>query len=97
MVLSTFNYILTRSCIFLTVIEPLNPFPKKPGFLLVYSTSLLKILWEKEKLLVMSNFSFFHSVFYPFGVVSAIFIKFKIVVRNSFSLEESKIRSLGKG
>ena len=24
---------------------------------------LLKTLWEKEKLLVMSNFSFFHSVF----------------------------------
>ena len=23
--------------------------------------------WEKEKLLVMSNFSFSHSVFYPFG------------------------------
>ena len=23
--------------------------------------------WEKEKLLVTSNFSFSHSVFYPFG------------------------------
>ena len=29
----------------------------------VCSTSLLKTLWEKEKLLVMSNFSFFHRVF----------------------------------
>ena len=42
-----------------------NPFPNKPWFSRVYSTSLLKTLWEKEKLL-MSNFSFSHSVFYPF-------------------------------
>ena len=44
----------------------LNPFPNKPWFLRVCSTSLLKTLWEKEKLLVTSNFSFSHSVFYPF-------------------------------
>ena len=31
-----------------------------------------------EKLLVTSNFSFSHSVFYPFEEHSAIFIKFKI-------------------
>ena len=42
--------------------------------------SLLKTLWEKEKLLVMSNFSFSHSVFYPVGELSAILIKFKIVI-----------------
>ena len=35
-----------------------NPFPNKPWFLHICSTSLLKTLWEKEKLLVMSNFSF---------------------------------------
>ena len=45
-----------------------NPFPNKPWFLRVCSTSLLKTLWEKEKLLVMSNFSFTHSVFYPFRI-----------------------------
>ena len=28
-----------------------NPFPNKPWFLRVYSTRLLKTLWEKEKLL----------------------------------------------
>ena len=39
------------------------------------STSLLKILWETEKLLVTSNFSLSHSVFYPFRKLSAIFIK----------------------
>ena len=36
------------------------------GFLGVCSTSLLKILLEKEKLHIMSNFSISHSVFYPF-------------------------------
>ena len=52
-----------------------------PGF---HSTSLLKILWEKGKLLVTSNFSFSHSVFYPFRDLSAIFIKFEIVICNLF-------------
>ena len=58
----------------------INPFPNKPWFLRVCSTSLLKTLWEKEKLLVMSNFSFSHNVFYPYGEPSAIFIKFEIVI-----------------
>ena len=61
-----------------------NPFPNKPWFLCVCSISLLKTLREKEKLLVMSNFSFSHSVFYPFGELSAIFIKFKIVICKLF-------------
>ena len=39
---------------------------------------VLKTLWEKEKLLVTSNFFFSISVFYPFEEISAIFIKFKI-------------------
>ena len=42
-----------------------NPSPNKPWFLHVCSTSLLKTLWVKEKLLVRNNFSFSHSVFYP--------------------------------
>ena len=57
-----------------------NPFPNKPLFLRVCCTSLLKTLCEKEKLLVTSNFSFFHSVFYPFGELCTIFIEFEIVV-----------------
>ena len=62
-----------------------NPFPNKPWFLRVCSTSLLKTLWEKEKLLVMSNFSFSQRVFFcPFGELSAIFIKFEIVVCKVF-------------
>ena len=57
-----------------------KPFPIEPLFLRVSPTYLLKTVWEKEKLLVTSNFSFSHTVFYPFGELVAIFIKFKIVV-----------------
>ena len=62
----------------------LNPFPNKPWFLRVCCTSLLKTLWEKEKLLVTNNFSFPHSVFYLFGELSSILIKFEIVVCKLF-------------
>ena len=61
-----------------------NPFPNNPWFSQVCSTSLLKTLWEKEKLLVTSNFSFSCSVFYPSGELSAIFIIFEIVVCKLF-------------
>ena len=40
--------------------------------------------WEKEKLLVTSNFSFSHSVFYPFGELFVISIKFEFVVGKLF-------------
>ena len=62
----------------------INPFPSKPWFLCVCSMSLLKTLWEKEKLLIMSNFSFSHSVFYPSRELCTIFIKFEIVVCKPF-------------
>ena len=61
----------------------LNPFPNKPWLLRVYSTSLSKTLWETEKLLVKSNFSFSHSIFYPENFF-AIFIKFEIVIGKLF-------------
>ena len=64
--------------------KSINSFPNKPLFLCICSTGLLKTLWEKEKLLVTSNFSFPHSIFYLFGELSAIFIKFKIVVCKLF-------------
>ena len=41
-----------------------NPFPNKSWFSCVCSPSLLKTLREKEKLLVTSNFSLSHNVFY---------------------------------
>ena len=49
-----------------------------------WEASLLKTLWEKEKLLVTSNFSFTHSVFYSLREISAIFIKSEIVVCKQF-------------
>ena len=52
------------TCVFLS--QKFNPFPNKPWLLRVCSISFLKTPWEKEKLLVMSNFSFSHSIFYPF-------------------------------
>ena len=55
-----------------------------PGFLRVCRISLLKTLWKKEKLLIMSNFSFSHSVFYPFRELSDIFIKFEILACELF-------------
>ena len=64
-----------------------NLFQNKPWFLHVCSKSHLKTLWEKEKLLVTSNFSFSHNVFYPFGKLSAIFIKCEIVVCKVFQFQ----------
>ena len=75
----------------------LNPFPNKPWFLRACNSSLLKTLREKEKLLVTSNFSFSHSVFYPFGELSAIFIQFEIVVCKHFDFGRVKDLSFGKG
>ena len=79
-------------------LQNINSFPNKPWLLRVCSTSLLKTLWKKEKLLVASNFSFSHSVFYPFEEFSAIIGKIEILSSaNAFSLEESKISHLEKG
>ena len=43
--------------------QEINPFPNKPWIVLICSTNLLKTPWEKEKLLVTSNFFFSHNVF----------------------------------
>ena len=64
--------------------EWVNSFQSKAWFLHVCCTSLLKTLWENEKLLVMSIFSFSHTVFNPFGELSSFFIKFKVVVCKLF-------------
>ena len=53
-------------------------------------------MWEKEKLLVTSNISFFHSVFHPFGEHSAILIKFRIFVCKLFEFERVYNLSFGK-
>ena len=88
------NLVLCRIKCFL---EWFNPFQNQPWFLCVCSLSLLKTLQEKEKLLVTSNFSFSRSVFYPFGELSVIFIKYKIVVCKLLHFGRVKNWLLGKG
>ena len=68
----------------------INPFPNKPLFLGVRSTRLSKTLWEKEKLLTMSNFFFSHSVLYPVENFMPFSSNLKMSSANSFSFEESK-------
>ena len=59
----------------------------------------LEILWEKEKLLVTSNFSIFYSVFYPFQ--RTFFFAFSsylvLLSVDFFSLDVSKFYRFGKG
>ena len=63
----------------------ISPFPNKPWFLHVCSTSLLKTLWDKETLFftLLENILPFSS---NLGMSSA----------NSFSFEESKICCVGQ-
>ena len=49
-----------------------------------------------EKLLLMSNFSFSNSIFYPLKNFLPFSLNMKCLSGNSFSLEESKICCLGK-
>ena len=67
--------VLVKICkIFICLL--INPSPNKPWFLLVCRTSLLKTLWEKERLLEQSllfppyflpiwiTFCYFHQIYY---------------------------------
>ena len=61
-----------------------------PGFYVsAVQVFFFKTLWEKEKLLIKSNFSFSHTVFYLFGEISAIFFKSKIVGGKLFQFGKS--------
>ena len=74
-----------------------KPFPKKPWFLHVCSTSLLKTLWEMEKLLIMNTFSF-SQCFQPFRRSFCHFHQIQnCCLQKSFSLEESKLCHFGIG
>ena len=73
-------------------------FPNKPWFLHVCSTSLLKTLWDREKLLIPGNFSF--SLFPTmFTVLENFcnFIKFEIVVCKLFQFGRVSNWSFEKG
>ena len=56
------EYNLTYEWVYRSYISSL---PHNPNFWQPWETSLSKILWEKEKMLVTSNSSFSHNVFYP--------------------------------
>ena len=66
-------------------------FLNKPWLLRVCSTSNFKTLWEKEKLLITSSFSFSQCLL-PF----VIFAKFEIVVCKLFQFGRLKNLSFGK-
>ena len=63
---------------------PVKPFTKQALVFTCLQYKSLKERWEKEQLLIASNFFFSHSVSYPFRELSAIFIKFEIVFCNLF-------------
>ena len=58
---------------------------------------ILKTLWEKEKLLITSNFSFSHNVFYSYQISVSPFVHIFDISLLAIELEESKIDILGKG
>ena len=57
------------------------------GCVTVSCPNLLKTMWEKEKLIVTSKFSFSNSFFYLFKELSSIFSKFEIVVCKLFHFQ----------
>ena len=92
-----FNYPLTIMLWWRFKILPLTLSPNKPWFLRVCRPSLLKTLWEKEKLFITTHFSLFRCFFYPLGELSAIFIKYEIVVCRLFESGWVYNLSFGKG
>ena len=72
-------------------------FTKQALVLNVCNTSLLKTRWEKEKLLIMSNFSFSLSISFHLDHFLQFTSNLKLLSADSFSLEESKICHLRKG
>ena len=78
-----------------------NPFPNKPWFLRVCRRSLLKTLWEKEKLLIFLASCVDKHGFQGGFCLLENFLLFssnlKLSSANSFNLEESKICRLEKG
>ena len=82
------------SKMFIKVFLPkfIKPFPKQALGLQYKSFENTvgkgEIARNKQFLLVTSNFSFSHSVFYLFEELSAIFVKFEIVICKPFQFEK---------
>ena len=92
---------INYTCIFhLTCIKfchlVLNSFPNKPCFY-VSAVPVFRKYCGKKRIAHNEQVSFSHGVFYPFRELSAVLIKFEIIVCKFFSLRESKVCRLGKG
>ena len=80
-------------CVFAELL-PLNPFPNKPWFLRVCSTSLTV---GKGEIARNEQFLLFPHCFYQFGELFAISIKFEIVVCKLFQFGRVSNLSFGNG
>ena len=63
-----------------------KPFPNKPWFLTCLQHKTFENTVGKGEIAHNEHFSFTHSVFYPLGDLSAIFVKFEIVGCKLFQL-----------
>ena len=74
-----------------------NPFPHNDTFRCLWERSLLKILWEKEKLLVhaISPFPTMFSTLSKTEII--IFVTFNLSSANAFNFHQSKNLSSGNG
>ena len=70
--------------------------PHNPEFKQPQNRILLKTLWEQEKMLVTSIFSFSHNVSYPSQNKFQISAKFDLLSANASNLDQSKYFSFGK-
>ena len=93
------KYKVNQTCIFIVELTLITkPFPNKPWFIRVCSRSLLKTMWEKEKLLnFKEQFLLFPQVFSNLlENILPLSSNSKLSAAGSLSLEESKT-CLGKG
>ena len=77
------HFLLFSLCFQLCFLRPLTLSKTSPCFYMSSVEVFLKISLEKEKLLVMSNFSFSHSNFYLSKKLSAILINLQLLSANS--------------
>ena len=83
--------VINRTCITIVEVQNMvNFYQTSAGFYMSTVQVFRKHCGKKEKLLTKSNFFFTHSVFYPLGELSAIFIRFKIVVCKVFEFGSLK-------
>jgi len=74
-----------------------NPLPNKNDILRVIADNLRDHLGKKEKLLKLSNFSFYHNDFYPTRALFLYFVSILFVVCKLFQFGLVQDLSFGKG